>query len=125
VFIDVGGARKFYVSSRSLVLIVALFSLLLASVIWNFWQYRLIEHHRMQVLAIQRAVAAHAEMETEQAGTRMKKKAETDAADQRVQQLYREIDNLSRINEQLLSQPQRQQSAPRKISGLEETVGIP
>ena len=125
MFIDVGGARKFHISSRSLVLVVPLFTLLMASVIWNFWQYRLIKQHHRQTMAAQRAAADRAEAEAEQARARMKKKAESDAADRRVQQLYREIDNLSRINEQLLAQPLHQQSTPRKIGGLKEADGIP
>jgi hypothetical protein len=125
VFIDVGGTWKFSVSSRSLVLIVPLFTLLFASVIWNFWQYRLIERHNLETMATQQAAAARAQVEAEQARARMKKKAKNDAADQRVQQLYREIDNLGRINEQLLAQPLRQRNTLRRTGGLKESDGMP
>jgi hypothetical protein len=101
---NVAGAWKFHVSSRSLALIIPLVTLLAASVFWNLRQNRLIEEKR---IADQREEAARAKTETERVVAQMKKKAEWAASDARVQQLYREISDFSEINERLLSQPLR------------------
>lgn len=77
---DVAGARKFHVSSRSLALIILLITLLAASVFWNFRQHRLIAQKYM---ADQREEAARAKAETERAAARMKKNAERAASDAR------------------------------------------
>ncbi len=53
----------------------------------------------------------------------MKKNSEWAASDARVQQLYREISNLSEINERLISQPER--SASRKIDDPSEPDSSP
>ncbi len=110
---DVAGARKFHVSSRSLVMIIPLVALLVASVFWNFRQHRLIEQEH---IAAQREEAARA-------AARMKKNAEWAASDARVQQLYREINNFSQINERLLAEPLR--STRRKTDDPGEADGSP
>ena len=56
---------------------------------------------------------------------RREKKAEEAAANERMQQLYREIDNLSQISDRLLTQPMRQPKSPSTINGLEAADGLP
>ena len=73
-------------------------------------------------MAAQRKAAALAKEEAEQAAARMKKKAEWAASDARVQQLYREIDNFSQINERLLSQTAR--STPKTSDDPGEANGV-
>jgi hypothetical protein len=117
------GAGKLGVSSRSWMVIIPLFVLLLGSALWNIRHYKLVEHYRLKVVAEERAKAARANSEVQQAQARLAKKAEHDAADLRVQQLYREIDNLSRINEQLLEQPPRQLRTQIKVEDLVKANG--
>jgi hypothetical protein len=117
---DVAGARKFPISSRALVLIISLVTLLAASIFWNLRQHRLIEQKHM---ADQRKEAARANEEADRATARLKKNAEWAASDARVQQLYQEINNFSQIQERLVSE--RPQSTPRKIDELGETDGSP
>ena len=117
---DVSGAWKFHVSSRSLALIIPLVILLAASVFWNLRQHHLIEQKH---LTAQREEAARAKAETERVAARMRKNAEWAASDARVQQLYREIANFSQINERLLSE--RQRSEPRKIDSPTEADALP
>ena len=117
---SIAGTRKFHVSRRSLVMIIALAALLSASVFWNLRQHQLIEQKR---LADQREEAARVKEETERTTARMKKKAEWAASDARVQQLYQEISNLSQINERLVSEPPR--SASSKIDNAGEAGASP
>jgi uncharacterized membrane protein (DUF106 family) len=117
---NVAGAWKFHVSSRLRALIIPLVILLMASVFWNLYQHRVIEQDRT---ATQQKEIAAVQKEAERAEARRKKNAEWAASDARVQQLYREINNLSEINERLLSQPQR--SAPKKTNDLGDIDGLP
>lgn len=117
---NVTGAWKFRVSTRSWVLIIPLVTLLVASALWNLHQHQLIEQDR---IAAQRKEAARVKEEAERAEARRKKNAEWAASDARVQQLYREINNLSQVNERLLSQPK--QSTPKKIGDPGDADGLP
>jgi hypothetical protein len=117
---NVAGAWKFHVLSRSWALIVPLVVLLVASAFWNLYQHRLIEQDRT---AVQQKEATRAQEEADRTEARRKKNAEWAASDARVQQLYREINNLSEINERLLSQPQR--SAPKKTDNVGGVDGLP
>ena len=58
---DVGGTRKFRVSSRVLVPIITVCVLLLVSAIWNLQLYRRAEEQRSRAIAAERAEAARAE----------------------------------------------------------------
>jgi len=123
---EVGGARKFVVSNRSLMLVIPLFALLLVSAIWNVRQYRLAEQQRLQAVAAARearAEAARAEVEAERA--KLKTKAADAATSARVDQLYREINNLTRMNEQVLLRDRNLQGTPVKKDGPEAAAGLP
>jgi hypothetical protein len=117
---DVTGARKFHVSSRSLLLIIPLVTSLAASVFWNLRQHRLSEQKHA---AAQREQVARAREETERVAARLKKNAEWAASDARVQQLYREIANFSQINDQLLAEPLPR--TPKKIDNASEADDSP
>jgi uncharacterized membrane protein (DUF106 family) len=116
----VAGARKFHMSSRPRVLIVLLITLLMASAFWNLYQHRLIEQDR---ITVRRKEDARAKEEANREAARRKKNAEWAASDARVQQLYQEINNLSQINERLLSQPPGSMS--KKINDLGDANGLP
>jgi len=122
---DVVKAQTYCVSSRPGVLVIALCAVLLASAIWNVRQHKLLENQRSRATAEERKQALLAEAEAQQTRATLEKKGEEAAADARVQQLYREIDNLSRINEQILTQPLHQQHAPKMADGLGESGGAP
>ena len=112
------GARKVRVSSRSLRVIIPVLALLVASGFWNVRQYRLLERQRLRDQAAQRAEAARAE-------ALRKKNAEWAASDTRLQQLYREIDTLTRMNEQILADPVIKQTGPIKGEGNQEPDDVP
>ena len=115
---DIRGAGKFHVASRSWVLIILLFILVVVSLIWNVRQNRLLERARQQRIATERAKAEQAVTEATRAQAWREKKAEEAASIERTQQLYREIEHLSEISEQLLAQPMRQSNAPGTPSSL-------
>jgi hypothetical protein len=97
-------ARRLPVTSRSLMLIIPILILLVLSVIWNVWQYRLVKQARQLALATEREKAQQVATEAAHIEARRKKKAEDAAALQRTQQLYREIENLSQLSDQLSDQ---------------------
>jgi hypothetical protein len=105
-------ARRFPVTSRSLMLIIPILILLVLSVIWNVWQYRLVKQAQQLALATERAKAQQVATEAAHIEARRKKKAEDAAALQRTQQLYREIENLSQLSDQLYAQPVQQLTPP-------------
>ena len=114
------GARMFRISSRSAVVIVGLSTILVVSGFWNCRQYQLIEHLRSRERAAQEAEAHRAKAETERAEARRKTKAEWAASDARLQQLYREINTLSQINEHILQEP-----VPQRPAAHEDHLGNP
>src|SRR5271157_1381872 len=113
---DVGGARKFRVSSRSLVPLIAVCALLLVSALGNLELYRRAEEQRSRAIAAERAAAARAEeqrlravaMEREEAARAQaeaeqerilaKKRAARAEDAARVRQLYQELNVLSQMN---------------------------
>jgi len=106
-------------------LVILLCALLLASGIWNVRQYRFIEQQRLQALAVERkarAEAARAEAEAEQ--MKRKKKAADAETGARVDRLYQEINNLSRMNEQILLRDRSPQGTPVKKDGPGEAAGV-
>jgi hypothetical protein len=116
--------RKFGITSRFWVITMALCGLLVASVVWNVRQHVLLERHRLKVMAEERKEAARIEAEAQQTQARLARKAKDHAANLRVQQLYREIDNLTRINEQLLDPPRPRQISP-KADDISRVNGTP
>jgi len=123
---EVEGARKFGVSNRSLMLVIPLCGLVLTSGIWNVRQYRFAEQQRLKAVAAVRETrveAARAEVEAERA--KLEKKAADAKEDARVDQLYREINNLTRLSEQILLRDPRPRDTSAKHDGRGEAVGAP
>jgi Tfp pilus assembly protein PilX len=117
--------RKFRVSNQSLALIITLVTLLVVSIFWNLHQQRLIKQEHLQAVAVQRAEAARVSEQAVQDEARAKRNAAWAASDARVQQLYREINSLSQINEQLLAPTDQQRITPAKKDDSVEPAGSP
>ena len=123
---DVPTARRFRVTGRSLVLSFPLLILLVVSVTWNVWQYRQMEylHGRMRVTEREKTK----ETTSEEARTQAHRAREAEnaaARNERMQQLYREIDNLSQMNERLLAQPVQQPASQSTIDSPEAADAPP
>jgi hypothetical protein len=122
----IDGTRKFGVSNRSLMLVVPLCALLLASGIWNVRQYRLAHQQRLQTVAAEReAKAETARAEADAKLAKLKKKAADIETGARVDQLYQEINNLTRMSEQVLLRDRSFQGTPAKKDGRGEATGLP
>jgi hypothetical protein len=122
---DIEGTRKFSVSNRSLAMIIALVTLLTVSTLWNLRQQRLIEQEHLLAAAAERAEAARVKEQVARDAGRAKRNAASAASDARVQQLYREINSLTEINEHILAPVQHQRSTSRTKDGLVEAAGVP
>jgi hypothetical protein len=122
---NVRGAWKFHVAHRSLVPIISLLVLLIVSLIWNVRQYRLIEYDRQRTLATERQKAEQEAMDAAHTRARREKRAEEAVANQRMEQLYRELDNLSQMSDRLLSQPVQQPKASSTSNSLKAADGSP
>jgi hypothetical protein len=122
---DSEGTRKFHLSKRSLALTVSLITLLVMSVVWNLHQRRLIAWERERLIVIQSKETARANEEAEQAAARKKRNDKWAGSDARLQQLYREIDTLSHLNEQVVAQPQPKRSTPPAIDNPAATISFP
>jgi hypothetical protein len=121
---DVGGTRRFRVSSRALVPMIAVCALLLVSAIWNLELYRRAEEHRSRAIAAEKVEAARAEeqrlrvaaaekeeaaraqAEAERARTLAKQRAARAEDAARMRQLYQEINNLSQMSDRILMENQ-------------------
>ena len=114
------GARMFLNSSRSAMAIVGLSTILALSGLWNCRQYQVIEHLRSRERAAQEGEARRANAEAGRAEAQRKKKAEWAASDARLQQLYREINTLSQINEHISQEP-----VPRRPAVHEDHLADP
>lgn len=117
---------KFRLSSRLWTLIIPLVSLLVISVCWNVRQSQLIANEREQNLAVLRSKeTARARREAEEAEAQTKRKAKWAASDARLRELYREINSLSRLNEQVLTRPQPRPKKTVTIGSPAETLSAP
>jgi hypothetical protein len=122
---DIVGTRKFQLSKRSLALAVSLITLLGISVFWNLQQRRLIAAEHQRLMTVQKKETTRANEAAEQAAARKKRNAKWAGSDARLQQLYREIDTLSRLNEQVVAQPQPKRSTPPAIDNPAATISFP
>ncbi len=122
---DVQEARKFFVRHWSSVLVILLVMLVVISLTWNVRQYRFIKRERQRTIATERAKSEREASEAARTRGSAEKKADEAAANQRVQQLYREIDNLSQISDRLLTEPVRQPKVPSTVDSLEGADGSP
>jgi sensor c-di-GMP phosphodiesterase-like protein len=111
--------------TRSLLVIIPLVALLVVSGIWNVRQYQVVKQERLRAAALEREEAVRVAAEADRAEARRKKNAEWAASDARMQQLYREINSLSRINEQISADPVINESTPSKRDSQELADGSP
>ena len=93
--------------------------------VWNLRQSQRIAQEQERVKVAQRKEAARLKEEANRVEARRQRNAKWAASDARVQQLYREIDTLSRLNEQVLSRPKEKRSAPAKIDNPAATIAFP
>jgi F0F1-type ATP synthase membrane subunit b/b' len=139
---DVGGARRFRVSSRVLVPIIAVCVLLLVSAIWNLELYRRAEEQRSRAIAAERAEAARAEeqrlravaaekeeaaraeAEAERARALAKQRAARAEDAARMRQLYQELNNLSQMSDRILMENQSLR-IPTKTGERPDQTGKP
>jgi hypothetical protein len=122
---DVWAVQKIFGTSQSFKLTILLLSLLVVSLVCNAWQYRLIKDERQHRIAIEIKKAECDTVEAEQTQVRREKKAKEIAANERMQQLYREIENLTELSGRLLIQPISQPTSPNVISSLDVTDDSP
>jgi hypothetical protein len=108
------GVWKARVSSRPAIVTILVVVVLAGLAFRTIRQSRLIAEQRLRIAAVEREEAARAAAEAERATARTKRNTEWAASDARVQQLYREIDTLSRINERVLAKPPKALSTPVK-----------
>jgi hypothetical protein len=115
---DVRGARKFHVSSRSLPLIIAACAVLLVPALWVLQQSELAEQQRQRTKAAERAarLAAQAEEEQERARVQAEKKTTRAKGDERIRQLIEEIAVLSREQDRLRTEISNAQRMLKKGS---------
>jgi hypothetical protein len=100
---DLKRAWSLCAASRSLRFLIAVSVLLLISASWNLWHYRLDQDRRARAKAAERASEAAVALAREQAELAESNRRAKDAkSDARVQQLYDEINQLTRLSERTL-----------------------
>jgi hypothetical protein len=123
--VDVRGTGKFHIDRQPFVQIIPLLSLAHISVIWNIRQYQVIEAERQHKIRTERQKADLEMAKSARTQAQREKLAKEAAANKRMAQLYREIDNLSQLNSQLLAQPVQEPKAPSDLTSLEAPDGAP
>lgn len=116
---------RFRLSNQSWVLVIPLVFVLIVSACWNLRQSQLIAKDRLQITAAQRETQTRAEEAAEQVEALKKKNAKWANSDARLQELYREIDTLSRLNERVLSHPEARIKKPVTTDNPAETLTAP
>jgi hypothetical protein len=110
---DLRRAWLLFAASRSLQFLVPMSVLLLASIGWNIWHYGLDRERRAQAKEVEGASKAVAALAREQAELAESKRRVWDAkTDTRVQQLYDEINQLSKLSDRVLLRDQRIRATP-------------
>jgi hypothetical protein len=100
--------------------------LLVISMCWNLRQSQLIANERERSQAVRQSKeTTRARREAEEAEAQTKRKAKWAASDARLQELYREIDSLSRLNERVLTRPQARAKKTMTIDSPAETLSAP
>jgi hypothetical protein len=121
-----GRAWKFGTANRSVLLLIPVSALLLASVSWNVWQYRLDRDRRAQAKEAERSAKAAVALVKEEANrARLRKQARDAESDARIQQLYKEINNLTRASEGILLPRETTRTIPSTTDGPEKKADVP
>jgi hypothetical protein len=122
---DLRRAWQLCAASRSLRFVIPLSILLLVSFCWNMWYYRLDQERRAQAKAAEYASTDTAALARKQAEhARFSRRATDLRSDTRVQQLYDEINQLTRLSERTLLPDQMARTAPATTSGQDKTAPI-
>ncbi len=119
------GTWKFSVARRSILLVLLLLSVLIISLIWNVQQYQLINDKHRHKIASEQEKAALDMASAARIQAQREKRAKEAVANKRMEELYREIDNLSQLGSQLLAQPIREPKSPTDLSSLEAPDDAP
>jgi hypothetical protein len=123
---DVGRAPTPRAVNRSLLLVAPLGALLVASVGWNVWYYRLEQKRQVQALAEVRASkAAEALAKEEEERAKRKRQLRDAKSAGRIQQLYEEISDLTRVGEESVSPGKRARSANAVADGQAKNTNVP
>ena len=118
---DAQRARKFLESVGPAQILLPVCILLAASLLLNFWQYARIQKQHSVTVSFKGATA-HAEANKQEVDLKRKKaRAE---ADKRVDQLYKDLENLSRLNDQILSPGEHARPASRSRNSLVEPTAV-
>jgi hypothetical protein len=123
---DARRAWKFVAANRSFMIAIPISAMLLASLSWNVWQYRLDRDRREKAKAKERSANAAVALAREYADrAKLIKQARDAESDARIQQLYQEINNLTRVSERILLPNETTGRAPATTGGPEKTADIP
>jgi hypothetical protein len=123
---DVEGTKKLSSLYRSLLFIVPLSALLVVSLGWNIWYWRLEQTRRVQALANEQATKTAADLaKGERERARLKKRSRDAKSDARIHQLYEEIGHLTRVSEGALLPGKGAQKTNAATNSQAENAGIP
>jgi uncharacterized protein HemX len=118
---DGQGARRLALVAPSTI-IASLCVALAVSLGLNLWQYGVIQGQRSVNTSL-KATATVAQ--TKQQEVELKRKITRDEADKRFDQLYKELENLSRLSDQVLDAGQRPTVMPGMRDQLVEPARVP
>jgi hypothetical protein len=123
---DLKRARQICAVNRSLLVVIPLSILLLASLGWNVWRYRLDEERRAEAKQAEHAKKAATALAKEEAErAQLKRKARYAQSDARIQQLYDEINHLTEVSEKTLLPNRVLRNASGEIASPDKTGGTP
>lgn len=113
VLMDAGRAWKFVAANRSLMIVIPISALLLASVSWNVRQYRLDQDRRVQATTKEHSARAAVALANEYADrAKLKRRARDAESNARIQELQQEIGDLTRVSERILLPDKTTKNAP-------------
>jgi hypothetical protein len=123
---NAGRAWKFVAANRSLMIMIPISALLLASVSWNIRQYRLDQDRRMQTTTKEHSARAVVALANEYADrAKLKREAREAESNARIQQLQQEIGNLTRVSERILLPDKTTKNVPATTKDTEKSADIP
>jgi hypothetical protein len=123
---DLNPSEQFGIASRSLPYVIPLSIMLLVFFGWNAWHYRLEQERRAHAKAAERASIAAAKLASEEATrTEFKRRARNARSERRVEQLYDEINQLTRLSERVLLPDRVDRTTPATTSDREATSSRP
>jgi sensor histidine kinase regulating citrate/malate metabolism len=123
---DVERAPRSRAVNRSLLIAAPLSALLVASLGWNVWYFRLEQKRRMQAQAEERASKAAVALANEKAEqARVKRQLRDAKSAGRIQQLYEEINHLTRVGEESLPLGKSARSANAATDKSAKNTSVP